>query len=146
LTRSDAELEAGTRAHYEDVAYYTSAYARRENDVAYYVALGIEHGCRVLEYGCGNGRITIPTARAGVETLAVDRAAHMLADLKKRLADESPGVQARVRTRCGDMRALSLPERFGLVTCTFNTFLHLYDRASVERYLARVHRIGRAHV
>ncbi len=135
----DAELDAGARAHYEDVGYYTNTYATREDDVAYYVELAIGHGCPLLEYGCGNGRITIPTARAGLDILGVDQAAPMLKDLKRRLQSEDPGVQQRVRTRRGDMRSVKINETFGLVTCTFNTFLHLYDRPSVERYLARVH-------
>ena len=37
------------------------------------------------------------------------------------------------------MRSLRLEQRFGLVLCTFNTFLHLYTRQDVERFLVRVH-------
>ena len=35
----DRELEAGSLAHYEDPAYYTATYARRIEDVAFYVGL-----------------------------------------------------------------------------------------------------------
>src|SRR4029079_12080508 len=36
------------------------------------------HG-RVLELGCGTGRVTLPLARAGVPIVGVDRSASMLA-------------------------------------------------------------------
>ncbi|MGH7436103.1 MAG: class I SAM-dependent methyltransferase, partial [Polyangiaceae bacterium] len=86
--RVDAELEAGTVAHYEDAAYYTSTYARRIDDVAFYVALARRSRGPVLEYGIGNGRIALPIARHGVEVAGVDRSAPMLADLRERLARE----------------------------------------------------------
>jgi 2-polyprenyl-3-methyl-5-hydroxy-6-metoxy-1,4-benzoquinol methylase len=68
----DRELEAGSRAHYEDAAYYTATYRRRIDDVAYYVTLAQNGGGPVLEYGVGNGRIALPIARHGVEITGVD--------------------------------------------------------------------------
>jgi len=134
----DHELEAGTTAHYEDPAYYTSAYRRRQDDVHYYVALAAGRGGPVLEYGCGNGRITIPMARAGVEVTGVDRSGPMLADLRRRLRAEPDEVRRRVSLRRGDMRRTRVDARFPLVVCPFNAFLHLYTREGVEHFLARV--------
>ena len=134
----DAELEAGSRAHYEDPAYYTATYARRIEDVAYYVGLARRARGPVLEYGVGNGRIALPVARHGGRIVGVDHSAPMLADLRERLAREAPDVRARVRLVRGDMRSVRLRERFPLVVATFNTVLHLYTRRDVERFLARV--------
>jgi SAM-dependent methyltransferase len=134
----DAELEAGTVAHYEDAAYYTSTYARRIDDVAFYIALARRSRGPVLEYGIGNGRIALPIARHGVEVVGVDRSAPMLADLRERLAREPDDVRARVRAVRGDMRTAKLHRRFPLVIATFNTVLHLYVREDVEAFLARV--------
>lgn len=133
----DRELEAGTAAHYEDPAYYTKTYQRRTDDVASYVRLARACGGPVLEYGCGNGRITLPMARAGVEVVGVDLSAPMLADLRGRPRAEPPEVRGRVTLRRGDMRAARLGRRFPLVVCPFNAFLHLYERRDVERFLAR---------
>src|SRR4051812_7502174 len=132
----DRELEAGTRAHYEDPAYYTKTYRGRVEDVRFYVDLAETSGA-VLEYGCGNGRITIPAARAGASITGVDLSAPMLADLRRQLRAEPGKVRARVTLRRGDMRALRLGRRFPLVICPFNAFLHLYERQDVERFLAR---------
>jgi SAM-dependent methyltransferase len=134
----DRELEAGTSAHYEDPAYYTKTYRSRVEDVRFYVDLAETAKGAVLEYGCGNGRITLPAARAGASITGVDLSSPMLADLRAQLRDEREDVRARVTLRRGDMRALRLGQRFPLVICPFNAFLHLYARPDVERFLARV--------
>src|SRR5690242_12121661 len=136
--RRDRELEAGSLAHYEDPAYYTATYARRIDDVAFYVDLAVASGGPVLEYGAGNGRIALPIARHGVRVVGVDHAAPMVRDLRARLAREPAEVRRRVRVVRGDMRRVDLGQRFPLVLCTFNTALHLYGREDVERFLARV--------
>ena len=132
------ELARGTSAHYEDPTYYASTYADRADDVRYYAALAALHGGPVLEYGCGSGRIALAIARAGIEVTGVDRSPTMLASFRRALREEAPEVRARVSLRRGDMRSLTLSGRFPLVLCTFNSFLHLYRRSDVERFLARV--------
>jgi SAM-dependent methyltransferase len=133
----DRELEAGSRAHYDDAAYYSRTYARRADDIAFYVDLA-GRPRRVLEYGTGNGRIALPLARAGHQVTGVDLSRPMLGDFESRLAKEPAEVRRRVKLRQGDMRRLRLGPRFDLVLCTFNTFLHLYTRADVEQFLGRV--------
>jgi SAM-dependent methyltransferase len=138
----DRELEAGSRAHYEDAAYYTATYANRIADVAMYVSLAERIGGPVLEYGIGNGRIALPIARHGVEVVGVDLSRPMLADLRARLRREPIEVRERVRCVRADMRKARLGRRFPLILCPFNTALHLYSRADVEEFLAGV----RAHL
>lgn len=144
-SRVDHELIAGTTAHYEDAAYYASTYDKRTEDVALYSSIasklaGQRYG-DVLEYGCGNGRVTLPIARVltgSQQILGVDLSPTMLADLRKRLDAEHERVSARVVVKRGDMRSVKLARKFGLVICPFNAFLHLYTRDDVERFLARV--------
>lgn len=136
--KNDLELEAGTSAHYENPAYYTKTYKTRLEDVRYYVDLARASKGPVLEYGCGNGRITIPLARTGTDVVGLDLSAEMLADLRTRLALEDDRVSNRVTLKRGDMRRAKLRQRFPLVFCPFNAFLHLYTREDVEQFLARV--------
>ena len=141
----DRELEAGSRAHYEDAAYYTSIYKKRIDDVQFYVTLAqknVKRGDAVLEYGIGNGRIALPIARHGVDVVGIDHSAAMLDDLRQRLRSEPPDVRARVTLKRGDMRSAKIARRFPLVILPFNAALHLYERDDVERMLARV----RAHL
>ncbi len=134
----DPELVAGTTAHYDDPAYYYRTYRKRAEDVRYYVDLARSAGGAVLEYGCGNGRITLAIARSGVDVVGVDLSEPMLADLEARLGRLGGALPGRVTCRRGDMRAVRLRRRFPLVICPFNALLHLYERADVERFLARV--------
>ena len=133
----DLELEAGARAHFEDPLYYSDTYGWRDEDVKYYAALGQERG-RVLEHGIGNGRIAIPMARAGVEVTGIDHTQEMLDHLRALLEREPPAVKKRISLRRGDIRKARLGKRFPLVICPFNAALHLYTRADVEQWLARV--------
>ncbi len=136
----DQELVVGARAHFEDPDYYATTYASRIEDVAFYVDVAKKHAPRgpVLEYGVGNGRIALALARHGISVVGVDHTKEMLADLKRRLADEPAAVRARVRAKHGDMRKVALGKKFPLVIAPFNVCLHLYDRADVESFLARV--------
>ncbi len=138
LSSRGKDLEAGSRAHYTDAAYYTKTYRDRVEDVAYYVELARESGGPVLEYGCGNGRIALPIARHGVEITGVDLSPAMLADLRERLKGEYEFVPKLVRLRQGDMRRVRLRRRFPLIIVTFNSILHLYDRSDFEQFFARV--------
>lgn len=138
-------MARGSSAHYDDVAYYEKTYGGRGEDVAFYRALLARTPGPVLEIGIGSGRIALPLARDGAEVTGVDLSAPMLSELEQRLAKEPPEVRARVSARQGDMRALedmSFGQRFPLVIATFNTFLHLYTRDDVERFLLGV----RAHL
>ncbi len=136
----DRALVAGARAHFDDPAYYAKTYATRVDDVRYYEALAGAPGLRVLEVGVGAGRIAVPLARRGARVVGVDWSRPMLDDLGRRLAREPAEVRARVRAVHGDMREVALRARFDLVLVTFNTFLHLYTRDDVERFLARARR------
>jgi SAM-dependent methyltransferase len=78
---------------------------------------------RVLELGCGTGRISLPLARAGVPLIGVDRSAHMLARAARRvdaLRRKRGGRGPRLRLVRADIR--SLPFRPGL----FSTVLAPY--------------------
>jgi len=135
---NDPELEAGTSAHYENPAYYTKTYKSRLEDVRYYVDLARTQSGPVLEYGCGNGRITIPMARTGTHVVGLDRSAEMLSNLRARLREEDDDVRTRISLKRGDMRSAKIGSRFPFVFCPFNAFLHLYTRQDVEQFLARV--------
>jgi SAM-dependent methyltransferase len=135
--KPDLELEAGSRAHFEDPLYYTDTYGPRTEDVAYYRRVADRSGS-ILEHGVGNGRIALPLARDGLEVTGVDHCQPMLDDLRSRLALEPPRVRKRVKLVLGDLRGTRVPARFPLVICPFNTALHLYTRDDVERWLAVV--------
>ena len=57
--------------------------ARR--DVVFWQRLAAAQEGRVLELGCGTGRLTVPVARAGARIVGIDRSAPMLARARQRM-------------------------------------------------------------
>ncbi len=109
-------------------------------DIPFYIeeAKGAEPP--VLELACGTGRVLIPTAQAGVPVWGVDLTPAMLAHAERKVAILPAEVQERITLRQGDMRDFDLPERFGLVTIPFRSFLHLM---TVEDQIAALENIRR---
>ena len=108
------------------------------DDIPFYVGLAREaasRGERVLELGCGTGRVTIPMAQAGAEVTGLDSSPAML-DIA-RAKRERAGVT--VRWVEGDMADFELPERYGLVVIPFRSFLHLIGDEDQLNCLAAIH-------
>jgi SAM-dependent methyltransferase len=89
--------------------------ARR--DVAFWQRLAAAQDGRVLELGCGTGRITVPVAKTGARVIGIDRSAPMLARAQQRLR------RARVAAGLlrGDIRQLPFrrASRFALVMAPY---------------------------
>ena len=98
---------------------------RDRPDVGFFVEAAQSAGSPVLEVGCGPGRVLIPTARAGVETVGLDLSTHMLAVCRKRLEAEPEPVRSRARLVQADMRRFELGQKFTLATIPFRPFQHL---------------------
>jgi SAM-dependent methyltransferase len=111
---------------------FDPVYAARP-DVKFYLDLARSAGGKVLELGCGTGRILIPTAAAGCEIVGLDISAHMLARCRKNLRKQPREVRSRVRLVRANMSRFDLKETFRLVTVPFRPFQHLI---SVEEQLA----------
>jgi len=54
-------------------------------DVPFWRRVALQAKGRVLELGCGTGRVTLPLAKAGVKVVGVDRSERMLQRLRVRL-------------------------------------------------------------
>jgi SAM-dependent methyltransferase len=67
------------REHVSEAAYWASG--RSQADA---LATVLPAGCAVLDFGCGDGRVTIPLSRLGYRVTAADSSPHMLAALTRR--------------------------------------------------------------
>ncbi|TWU41395.1 Cypemycin methyltransferase [Novipirellula aureliae] len=89
---------------------------------------------RLLEPGCGSGRLVVALARRGYSVTGVDLSQPMLDYLRKRLARQKLTAQVVL----GDMRKMSFRSRFDAAFCTFNTFRHLTTEADAIAHLNNV--------
>jgi SAM-dependent methyltransferase len=95
---------------------------------------------RVLDLGCGSGRVTLPLAHVAAEhdidIVGVDVEEHMLARAREKCADLDDRIQRRLTLTLGDMRTWQSKEPFDLVLITCSSIAHLLsldDRLAVWR-------------
>src|SRR3954452_9538309 len=105
-------------------------------DAAFLLAFAERAGGPVLDLGCGAGRFVAPRAEAGYAATGVDTSAAMLEEAGRAVAEA--GLAGKVTLRRDDFRALDTlgGERFGMVFCAQNTFLHMPD-ATAQRAALR---------
>lgn len=139
-------LDAGSRSHYEDPAYYDQTYRRRREDVRFYrgrIEALLGGGDEpILELGVGTGRVALGLARAGIAVVGVDAMAPMLERFQERLAREPKRVRAMVRLHQGDLANVDLGAAFPVVTAPFHVLNHCYTREALAAALGTV----RAHL
>lgn len=73
-------------------------------DVPFWRNLALQCGGRVLELGCGTGRISLPLGRAGIPLVGIDRSAPMLVRARRRVARSR--LAGHVQLVRGDIRSL----------------------------------------
>jgi ubiquinone/menaquinone biosynthesis C-methylase UbiE len=108
-----------------------------------------EHPQRVLEIGCGSGRLTVPLARAGAKAgftvTGLDPEAEMLTQAAKLAESEAVATRTALRFMQGDVRALDLKGQYDAVLMPFGAAHHLHaldDQIAAWRGVRRVLRPG----
>lgn len=133
-TSEESQRQQELTAFYGDAADYDLEYADfTRHDLPFWEQLVTEQPYRrVVELGCGTGRITIPLARLGAargfRIAGLDRTEPMLAAARQKRAAEPPEVQAVLSFHQGDMRAWQLDGGpFDLIIVPFNVAMHLHS-------------------
>jgi ubiquinone/menaquinone biosynthesis C-methylase UbiE len=80
---------------------------------------------KILELGCGTGRILIPIAESGHAITGVDSSEHMLSKCRQKLNSLPGNIADRVRLIKGDMACLMLDDVFHQAIIPFRAFQHL---------------------
>jgi SAM-dependent methyltransferase len=132
LMPSDPRLATARYYDQQDLSYLNQ-------DVAFYRARLPGPQARVLELGCGTGRVLVPLAADCAYLHGVDLSEAMLAVCREKL--EAAGLPAgRVRLTLGDITRLDLSERFDLITAPFRVFQNLESDAQVDGFFETVRR------
>ncbi|KAB1193729.1 methyltransferase domain-containing protein [Haloferax sp. MBLA0076] len=120
--------------YYDTWARVYDAEGTPTRDVSYYVDRAVDVGGRVLEVGCGTGRIYLELLRAGVDADGIDLSMGMLDQLRENAAAD--GLDPNVWQ--ADMRDFTVSDPYDLVIVPFRAFLHnltIDDQLSALRSL-----------
>jgi ubiquinone/menaquinone biosynthesis C-methylase UbiE len=138
----------GWRGWDEYAPFYDWENARTlgRRDVAFWQRIAATAEGRVLELGCGTGRVSIPLARSGVDLVGVDRSQPMLdraGARTRRAPSREPRVPSFVRA---DIRDLPFRRgRFAMVLAPYGVLQSLTRERDLTAALssaARVLRVG----
>lgn len=108
---------------------YDLEHARRERDVAFYIGLMKRwRARRILELGCGTGRVTIPLAESletGAVIVGLDEAPAMLKAARGKSRNVSSKISRRIRWVKGDLRTWTERKPFDVIIAPCSTLCHL---------------------
>jgi SAM-dependent methyltransferase len=121
-------------AEYEDPARYDAEYGGIDEDGAFFLSLAESCGRRVLDLGCGTGRLAIPLARSGKEVTGIDLSRAMLSHAEKKAGNLA------IRWVEGDFRNFHLGGEFDLIIACGHAFQALITEADQRTFLRCVRR------
>lgn len=124
-----------------DAALYAKVHDGTPGDVAFYARLAAPRA-RVLELGCGWGRVALALAEAGHEVVGLERDPAMLAEARRRAAAAPAEVRGRLRFVEADMADFALGESFDRVFAPFTSMYCLLTPQALHGCLCSV----RAHL
>ncbi len=112
-------------------------------DLPFWRTLALHHGGRLLELGCGTGRLSLPLGRAGVSVVGIDRSEPMLARARQRV--RRAGLGRQVRLIRGDIRHLPFGPTppFSVVLAPYGMLQSLLREKDLADTLAAVRRVLR---
>jgi SAM-dependent methyltransferase len=110
-------------------------------DLPLWRSLAASRGDPVLDVGAGTGRVTLDLAAAGYQVTALDRDPELLAELDRRLADNSHIARDICQTVVADARDFDLGERrFPLVIVPMQTIQLLGGETGRAAFLRCAHK------
>jgi ubiquinone/menaquinone biosynthesis C-methylase UbiE len=131
----------GWRGWDEYAPFYDWENARTlgRRDIPFWRRFALDAPGRVLELGCGTGRITVPIGRAGARIVGIDRSAPMLARAQRRVTRAR--LEAAVQLVRGDIRHLPFPAAsFASVLAPYGVLQSLLREKDLAATLTAVHR------
>jgi SAM-dependent methyltransferase len=106
------------------------------DDVAGYLCLLPQAPAKLLEIGCGTGRLTLELAHCGFSITAIDRSAPMLAQLRNKLRPEHD-----INVRLMDARRIGLSGPFDAIFFGYSGFQYLLTSSDSALFFIQAKRI-----
>lgn len=93
-----------------------------EGDVDFFLRRALMAG-RVLEIGCGTGRIYTELRKKSINIIGIDSSEEMLSFLRERAQKEGISIEVHLQS----MLNLQLSGKYDLIILAYRTFMHLYS-------------------
>ena len=106
------------------------------DDVGFYLAVARAARGRLLELGCGNGRILLKLASEGIDAIGIDRSSGMLAALRRKA--RAAGITPRAARM--DVRALAFDAAFDTVLCPYSLVTYMSTAQDAASLVREAHR------
>jgi ubiquinone/menaquinone biosynthesis C-methylase UbiE len=111
---------------------YDLEHLGEKEDIGFYVSLARDlRPRRILELGCGTGRITLPVAKEALrwncEVIGLDSQAEMLQQAEQNCAHLPAEISARVSFVTGDMRTFRAEPRVDLIIIPCSSLSHILE-------------------
>jgi len=111
-----------------------------KRDVPFWRNIAVQAGGRVLELGCGTGRISLPLGRAGVRLVGIDRSEPMLT--RARARTKRARLSGNIALIRGDIRFIPFPgPSFSMVMAPYGILQSLLRERDLKATLSEVHRV-----
>jgi SAM-dependent methyltransferase len=121
----------------ENAARYYDLSPENPDDVPFYQQRIPSPQARVLELGCGTGRVLVPLVEKCSRIVGVDVSEAMLALCRRKLAERRL-LSPRAEVRQGDITEIELREAFDLIIAPFRVFQTLETDREVSGYFTTV--------
>jgi len=119
---------------YKHPEEYDREHLGDDEDIGFYLSLSRRLAPRkVLELGCGTGRITLPLAQLGFDVVGLDNQPEMLQKAEERRRQAPSEIRQRLQFIAGDMRTWSAASDFDLILIPASSITHVL---SLEDQLA----------
>jgi SAM-dependent methyltransferase len=110
-----------------------------KDDVTFYASLLRTSPARILELGCGSGRVSLALAKRGHIVAGIDISKAMLARaMFQRACLDDLASSSRLNFTVGDMTSFSFPTQFDLIIAPYFAINHLPTRRAVMKTFVRV--------
>ncbi len=111
-------------------------------DVPFWQRVARDAQGRVLELGCGTGRVSLPLAKSGVDLIGVDRSQPMRARLRARATHARFGETGALRAVRADIRHLPFrPRSVSMVVAPYGVLQSLIRERDLRETLDSVARV-----
>ena len=112
----------------------------RFDDVRFYADLCQREGGRVLELGCGNGRVLLELVCRNIDAVGIDTSRKMLQQLQHKAKARGLAPSA-----CRmDARKLAFARSFDIVLCPYSLVTYMAQPDDLERMMSEVRQVLRA--